>query len=162
PPEALRTLLRILTLDAGERRSRGGPAQMWAAEGHPSIALEQVDYQKVLERERAGDEPEPTRRDDVWRSIVLSIAGGQKTVSDARAQQRLLAMAGSAPDTGALATAVMAPKCAPDGSPMITSQAATVLAAFRHLSGIVAVMSPERVPEVMDNLATAAAQLNPH
>ena len=161
PPEALRTLLRILTIDATERRNRGGPAQMWVAEGHPSIAIQQVDYLKVLEREQ-GEVPEPARRDDVWKSIVMSIAGGQKAVFDERAQQRLLAIAGSAPDIGDLAVAVMAPKCAPDGSPMITSQAATVLAAFRHLTSIVSVMSPERVPEVMGNLATAAAQLNPH
>jgi hypothetical protein len=161
PPDALRTLLRILTIDATERRNRGGPAQMWVAEGHPSIAIQQVDYLKVLEREQ-GEVPEPARRDDVWKSIVMSIAGGQKAVFDERAQQRLLAIAGSAPDIGDLAVAVMAPKCAPDGSPMITSQAATVLAAFRHLTSIVSVMSPERVPEVMGNLATAAAQLNPH
>ena len=162
PPDALRTLLRILTIDPAERRNRGGPAQMWAAEGHPSIALEQVDYRKVLERERADDAPEPARRDDLWRSIVLSIAAGQKTAFDERAQQRLLAIAGSPADIGDLATAVMAPKCALDGSPMVTSQAAIVLAAFRHLASIVSVMSPDRMPEVMDNLATAAAQLHPH
>ena len=45
---------------------------------------------------------------------------------------------------------------------MITSQAAAVLAAFRHLTSIVSVMSPERMPEVMSNLATAAGQLDPH
>src|SRR5476649_1124241 len=45
---------------------------------------------------------------------------------------------------------------------MITSQAATVLAAFRHLSGIVGVMSPDRLPDVMSNLASAAATLDPH
>ena len=45
---------------------------------------------------------------------------------------------------------------------MITSQAATVLAAFRHLTSIVSVMSPDRMPEVMSNMATAATQLDPH
>ena len=79
---------------------------------------------------------------------MTSIVGGQKTAFDLLTQQRLLAIAGSAPDIGDLATAVMAPKCAVDGSPMITSQAATVLAAFRHLSSIVSVMSPERMPAV--------------
>ena len=63
----------------------------------------------------------------------MSIAGGQKAVFDERAQERLLAIAGSPRDIGELATAVIAPKCTLDGSPMITSQAATVLAAFRHL-----------------------------
>jgi HEAT repeats len=161
PVTALRTLLRILTLDAAERRSRGGPAQMWVAEGHPSVAIDQVDYKRVLDREQ-GDAPEPATRDDVWRSIVMSIASGQKTAFDQMAQARLLAIAGSPIAIGDLATAVIAPKYAMDGSPMITSQAATVLAAFRHLAGIVTVMAPERMPEVMGNLASAAAQLDPH
>jgi hypothetical protein len=45
---------------------------------------------------------------------------------------------------------------------MITSQAATVLAAFRHLAGIVTVRAPDNLPNVMSNLATAAANLDPH
>ena len=92
----------------------------------------------------------------------MSIAGDQQAVFDERSQQRLLAIAGSAPDIGDLATAVMAPKCAVDGSPMITTQAATVLATFRHLTSIVSVMAPERTPELMGNLATASGQLDPH
>jgi hypothetical protein len=161
PVETIHALLRVLTLDPAERRSLGGPARIWAAEGHQSLTIEQIDYQRVLTREE-GETPEPARRDDLWRSIVLSIVGSQQTVFDARAHQRLLAIAGSASDIGDLATAVAAPKCTLDGSPMITSQAATVLAAFRHLNSIVAVMSPERLPEVMTNIATAATRLDPH
>jgi HEAT repeat protein len=81
---------------------------------------------------------------------------------DERAQRRLLAISGSSVDIADLATAAMAAKCTPDGSPMITSQAAIVLAAFRHLSGIASVTTPERLPEVMDNLAAAATQLDAH
>ena len=162
PPDALQQFLKLLTLDAGERRARGGPANIWATDGHTSIALEQVDYRSLLEREHAGEVPESSKRDDVWRSIVLSISGGYPGVFDEAAQQRLLAIAGSAPDIGDLATAVMAPKCTSDGSPLITSQAATVLAAFRHLSNIVSVAAPDRLPEVMGNLATAATELDPH
>ena len=158
---ALHAFLRILTLDPAERRHRGGPARIWQTEGDPCLALEQIDYQKVLARNE-GDTPEPARRDDLWKAIIMSIAGGQKAVFDERAQQRLLQIAGSPLDIGDLATAVMAPKCTHDGSPMITSQAATVLAAFRHLTGIVSVMSPDRLSEVMSNLATAAVQLDPH
>jgi HEAT repeat protein len=161
PPEVVHSFLRVLSLDPAERRRRGGPAAIWTAEGHPSLALEQIDYQKVLAREE-GDVPEPAKRDDLWRSIVMSIAGGQQAMFDERAQERLLAIAGSAADIGALATAVVAPKCTMDGSPMITSQAATVLAAYRHLTGIVSVMSPDRMPEVMNNLAVASLQLDPH
>ena len=161
PPETIHAFLRLLTLDAADRRARGGPARIWAAEGHESLTLEQIDYAKVLARED-GAATEPAKRDDLWRSIVISIAGGHKAVFDQRAQERLLAIAGSAADIGDLATAVAAPKCTLDGSPMITSQAATVLAAFRHLSSIVSVMSPDRLPEVMNNLATAVTQLDPH
>ena len=92
----------------------------------------------------------------------MSISVDHNATFDERAQQRLLSIAGCIGDIGELATAVMAPKCAMDGSPMITSQAATVLAAFRHLTSVVSVMAPERMPEVIGNLATAASQLDPH
>src|SRR5262249_24753571 len=145
-------------------RARGGPTQIWAEEGHSSIALEQVDYKRVLEREHEGEAPADRASDDeLWRSIVSSIIVGQETtLLDEAAQKRLLEIAGNPLEIGMLATAVMAPKCAMDGSPMISAQAAAVLAAFRHLTGIVGVMSPERMPEVMGNLATAAAALDPH
>ena len=145
PTSALHAFLRVVTLDPAERRRLGGPATIWATQGHPSLALEQIDYEKVLRREE-GEIAEPARRDDLWRSIVMSIAGGQQAVFDERAQERLLAIAGSPLDITDLAAAAMAPKCAVDGSPMITSQAATVLAAFRHLTSIVGVMAPERMP----------------
>ncbi|MBI3400444.1 MAG: HEAT repeat domain-containing protein [Acidobacteria bacterium] len=162
PVEALHAFLRIMALDPTERRNRGGPAQIWLSDGHPSMVIEQIDYKRVLERERAGETPEPAKRDDVWRSIVTSIAGGQTGVFDEAAQRRLLAISESPGDITDLAGAVMAPKCAMDGSPMITSQAATVLAAFRHLAGIVTVRAPDNASNVMGNLATAAANLDPH
>ena len=130
-------------MDPAQRRAEGGPARVWGRLGHDAIAIEQVDYEKVLAREE-GEVAEPAKRDDLWRSIVLSIVGGQKSVFDKRAQERLLAISGSPHDISDLATAVAAPKCTLDGSPMITSQAATVLAAFRHLTSIVSVMSPDR------------------
>ena len=159
--DALHAFLRVLTLDPVERREKGGPARIWAAGGFPSLVLEQIDYASMLAREQ-GEVREAARRDDLWRSIVMSIAGGQTSAFDEQSQQRLLEIAGSPGDIGDLATAVMAPKCTLDGSPMITSQAATVLAAFRHLTSIVSVMAPDRLSEVMGNLATASAQIDPH
>ena len=161
PTEALEKFLTILGLEPADRRSKGGPAVMWARDGHPSIALEQIDYSKVLRREQ-GEVAAPAKRDDVWKSIVTSIAGGQTAVFDESQQQRLLEIAGSPADIADLAVAVAAPKCTLDGSPMITTQAATVLAAFRHLTSIVSVMSADRMPEVMSNLAAAATQLDAH
>ena len=161
PPDAVLALLKVLTLDAGERRRQGGPAGIWAADGHPSIQLEQIDYQQLLARDE-GDTPDQAKRDDLWRSIVMSIGSGFQTVFDEKAQERLLAIAGSPVDIGDLATAVAAPRCTMDGSPMITSQAATVLAAYRHLTNIVSARAPERSSEVMNNLASASLQLDPH
>jgi HEAT repeat protein len=161
PAEALQAFLRLLTLDADQRRQRGGPARIWAESGHAALTIEQIDYEKMLARQE-GVLAAPAKRDDLWRAIVTSIVSGQKTVFDQHAQERLLAISTSARDIGDLAAAVAAPKCTADGSPMITSQAATVLAAFRHLASIVSVMSPDRLPEVMSHLASAATQLDPH
>ena len=154
-------LLRLLALDADELHRRGGPAKIWATEGHKSLILEQLDYERLLAR-REGEVFEPAKRDDLWRLIVMSIAGGQKAVFDERAQQRLLEVAGSPAEIRDLVMAGMAPLSTLDGSPMIVSQAAAVLAAFHHLTSIVSVMSPDRMPEVMANLAAAAGQLDPH
>jgi uncharacterized protein YbaA (DUF1428 family) len=51
----------------------------------------------------------------------MSIAGGPTAVFAEFAQRRLLEIAGSSVAIGDLASAVMAPKCTMDGSPMITS-----------------------------------------
>jgi len=152
-------LLRLLNMEAGERRRRGGPVKIWETDGHTSLILEQLDYEKLLARSEA-DVPAPARRDELWRSIVMTMSGSQKAVFDERAQQRMLDISGSPVDIGDLATEVMLPKCAVDGSPMITSQAAAILLAFRHLTNIVSVMSPERLPAVLSNLAIAAGQLD--
>jgi hypothetical protein len=47
---ALHRLLHVVTLDAAERRQRGGPAKIWAVEGDPSIVLDQIDYEQLLAR----------------------------------------------------------------------------------------------------------------
>src|SRR5947207_6372073 len=160
PVEAAHSLLRMLTLETGDRRRRGGPVRIWESEGHPSIQLDQIDYASLLARDE-GVVAEPARRDDLWKSIVTSITSAL-TVFDEAAQERILAIAGSAPDIGDLATAVAAPRCAVDGSPMITSQAAAVLAAYRHLTGLVSAKAAHRIPDVMNNLANASLQLDPH
>jgi HEAT repeat protein len=44
---------------------------------------------------------------------------------------------------------------------MVTTQAATVLAVYRHIAKTVAALEPERVQEVIDSLALAAGNLEP-
>jgi hypothetical protein len=159
PLDGARALVKMLCLDTAMRRERGGPVEIWARDGHSSITLEEVDYGRVLEDRE--EDPSTPKRDDVWQSIVNSIVNGKKTM-DEMEQQRLLAMARDPDQIHELAAAVMGPKCASDGSPMITTQAITVLAAFQHLASIVSVKAPDQMPELMRNLASATASLDPH
>src|SRR4030095_3436960 len=102
-----------------------------------------------------------SRKDDVWRSLVTTIARGEAEFNEEQ-QQRLLAISHSAADIRSLAADVIEPQRNIDGSPLITTQAATVLAVFRHMAGIVKVNEPERLPDVMQRIVAATATLDPH
>jgi hypothetical protein len=157
PRAAVRNLLATLNMDRKERRSRGGPAAIWGAEGHPSIVLEQIDYQELLERE---EEEGPARRDVLWQSIVRSIIAGRRTFTEGE-QQRLLEISRDAWVIGELAEDCRSAYCGPDGSPLLTTQAATVMAVYRHISATVGVLEPERGTEVMGNFALTTSSLEP-
>jgi hypothetical protein len=149
----------MLSEDPRIIRQRGGPATVWTAEGDTAITVQQIDFTQVLEDRDAAN---PVRRkDDVWRSIIRGILDRTKP-ADETAQARLLAISTDVVAIGELANDVIAPHYAMDGSPMLTSQAAAVVAAYHHLVGIVDVLAPERRQEVMHNLAAATADLNPH
>ena len=160
PVEALHAFLKLLSVAGDDLRRDGGPAKAWEEIGHASIALEQIDYEKILE-DREVDHPLEDRHDDIWKSLVNTIIQGGHAFDEAQ-QHRLLEISRSVFEIGDLAEAVAAPKCNIDGSPLITTQAATVLAVFRHLAGIVGVMEPDRLPDVMRNVASATAGLDSH
>jgi hypothetical protein len=156
---ALQRLLGMLSEDSRIVRRRGGPAKVWAEDGDAAIAVQQIDFTRVLEDREVTN---PVRRkDDLWRSIVRGILDRRKPTDEA-AQARLLEISGDVMAIGELANDVIGPHHTMDGSPMLTSQAAAVVAAYHHLVGIVDVLSPERKQEVMQNLAAATANLNPH
>ena len=158
PTAALQKFLALLGEDPREVRERGGPAKVWAEAGHPSILVEQIDFSKVLE-EKDSDKT-ARNKDDLWKAIVRAVLERRKTL-DESVQKRMLEIAGDVFAISELAQDVMAPNCSADGSPMLTSQAAAVVAAYRHLIGIVDVLAPERRAEVMNNLASATASLDP-
>ncbi|HUQ88038.1 MAG TPA: HEAT repeat domain-containing protein [Vicinamibacterales bacterium] len=158
PTEAVvRALLTVLTLDRETRRARGGPAAIWSAEDQAAILLEQIDYQEILEREI---DDGPARRDATWKAIVRSIIMGQSTFSAAE-QDRLLEISRDVGAIGELCKDAKEPFCMPDGSPMLTTQAATVLAVYRHIAKTVTALEPERVKDVIDSLAMSAGSLEP-
>ena len=159
PLDALDALLDLLSDDIASIRARGGPAKAWAQIGHPAVAIEQIDFASVFEDR--DDVKHPARRkDDLWRAIVRAVTERRKALDEA-VQRRLLEISGDVVAIGELAQDVMAPNFAADGSPMLTSQAAAVIAAYRHLVAIVEVMEPARRTEVMQNLAAATASLDP-
>jgi HEAT repeat protein len=148
----------VLALDRDSRRARGGPAAIWNAEDQAAILLEQIDYQEILEREL--DEG-AARRDTTWKAIVRTIIMGRKTFT-AEEQERLLEISRDVGAIGELCKDIKEPFCMPDGSPMVTTQAATVLAVYRHIAKTVTALEPERVQEVIDSLALAAGNLEPN
>jgi hypothetical protein len=156
---ALQRLLGVLSEDSRIIRQRGGPAKVWGEEGDAAIAIEQIDFSHVMEDREVTN---PVRRkDDLWRSIVRGILDRRRPTDEAT-QARLLEISGDVIAISELAGDVIAPHHTMDGSPMLTSQAAAVVAAYHHLVSIVDVLSPERKQEVMQNLAAATANLNPH
>jgi HEAT repeat protein len=158
PPQALQQLLALLVEDPAALRDAGGPAKAWAERGNGAIVIEQIDFDRVL-ADREVQHP-ARKKDDLWRAIVRAVIDRRKTL-DETIQRRLLEIAGDSIAIGELAQDVMAPNHAADGSPMLTTQAAAVVAAYRHLVGIVDVMAPDRRAEVMQNLAAATANLDP-
>lgn len=157
PPSdaVVRALLTVLALDRESRRARGGPAAIWSAEDQTAVLIEQIDYQEILEREL--DEG-PARRDATWKSIVRSIIMGHSTFTAAE-QERLLEISRDVGAIGELCKDAKEPFCMPDGSPMLTTQAATVLAVYKHIAKTVTALEPERVKEAIDSLALAAGNL---
>lgn len=160
PPDdqVVRSLLSVLSLERNARRAQGGPAEIWAGERHSAILLEQIDYQQILEREF--DDEGPARRDATWKSIVRSIIVGRTTFT-VEEQQRLLEVSRDIGAIGELSKDAKEAFTTPDGSPLVTTQAATVLAVYRHIATAVAALEPERAQEVMDSLALAAGGLDP-
>jgi HEAT repeat protein len=158
PPDSLQQFLSILAQDVAAVRERGGPAKVWAETGRGGIAVEQIDFSKILQD--AEQPPSARKKDDIWKAIVRAVIDRRKTLDEAF-QKRLLEIAGDVVAIGDLAHDVMAPNCTPDGAPLLTSQAAAVVAAYRHLVNIVEVMEPQRRTEVMQNLAAATTNLDP-
>ncbi|MGE0042100.1 MAG: HEAT repeat domain-containing protein [Vicinamibacterales bacterium] len=157
PGPAVLALLEMLSLDRATRRERGGPAAIWLAEGDASILVEQIDYQEILERD--ADES-AARRDSTWKAIVRSVISGRRTFS-VEEQERLLEISRDPGAVGELAADCRGPFCTPDGAPLLTTQAATVLAVYRHVAATVAVLEPDRSTEVLGHLTLAAAELEP-
>lgn len=155
--DTLDALLRLLAEDVDAVRARGGVAAAWIALGRAGVEIEAIDYKAML------SEPEKPveRKDDLWRTLVRLATVRQANLDEA-AEQRLLAIANDPDAMAEFATDITSMRTTPDGAPMVTSQAAAVLAAWRHLNGLVSVLAPERRAAVMRNIAAATSTLPSH
>src|SRR5918999_4729993 len=82
PQAALHSFLKILATPPDDLRAAGGPLPAWDGEGHSSIAIEQIDYEKIL-ADRELHAP-LDKRDDVWRSLVNQIVAGSHAFDEAQ------------------------------------------------------------------------------
>jgi HEAT repeat protein len=155
--DTLDVLLRLLAEDVEAVRARGGIAQAWLALGRSGIEIEAIDYTAIL----AEPEKPAQRKDDLWQTLVRLATVRQATFDEA-AERRLLEIASDPAAMEDFASDITAAKTTPEGAPMVTSQAAAVLAAWRHLKGLVSVLAPERRAEVMRNISTATSTLPSH
>jgi HEAT repeats len=153
---SIRALLAVLSIDRETRRARGGPAAIWATEGDGAILIEQIDYQEILERE--GDDG-AARRNATWKAIVRSIVMGRKTFA-VEDQQRLLEISRDVGAIGELGKDCTEPYRTPDGAPLVSTQAATILAVYRHIAKTVTALEPDRAKEVLQSLALATTALD--
>jgi HEAT repeat protein len=62
----LHALLALLQRPADELRAGGGPAKVWQKTRQATVALEQIDYEKILEDRNIDHALE--HREDIWRS----------------------------------------------------------------------------------------------
>ncbi len=158
PREAVEALLELIVTPPDMLRRQGGAAAVWARWGHDAVSIVQLDYRPIFEdREVART---PATRDALWRAIVHAVTEGHECL-DENLQRRLLEIAGDVDATCELAREVAAPACTPDGSPLVTTQAAMVLAVFRHLLTTVAALDPDRRDATVRTLAAATMRLDP-
>lgn len=158
PADAPARLLAFIGRAPESFEAEGGLSEAWHRHGHPAIRLVAVDYRRVFEDH---DAEKSAVRDDVWRAIVVALASGRRTL-DEREQRRLLELAEDPGELGALAEGLVADKCTAAGSPMVATQAATVLASFRHLASMASVLAPDRAQAIVKNLAMALLHIDPH
>ena len=157
-PHTLHSLVGVLSQDITNLRGRGGPAHAWNEDGDGAVRIEQIDYHEIL-KDHDGERPERDR-DNLWVHLVRAVGRRETTFNEAE-QERLLEIAGSIGAIGDLAHEAIEPARTPDGAPLLTTQAMTVLAAYAHLHKVVGVMAPDRVDQLTSNLAAATTTLDP-
>lgn len=165
--------LNLLHFDGNALRLQGGPGRVWENFGHRWLEIDQLEFDAILRDAPTGTAgkpgpgasggngtPRPGSQDDIWTSLVRSIAGGRHATETA-AQKRLVDIARSSESIRELASQASATHSGPEGAALAAAQAATVLATFDRLIDAVRTHSPDDLSAAVKNVAMAAGELDP-
>jgi HEAT repeat protein len=150
--DAWQQFLLLLARTPESVRAEGGIARVWTAMPGLHLTLREIDYAEVLRERNAGEAA-------VWNTIIASCLQGDALQLDEDAIREFL---GIACDAGKLAELMSTLEQRADG--MSGGLAAKTAALLRLLRGVVDAVSkfePDRLEQVLHNMASGIGQLSP-
>jgi HEAT repeats/PBS lyase HEAT-like repeat len=150
--EAWRHFLLLLARNPESVRAEGGIARVWTAMASPHLTLREIDYAEVLRERNAGEAA-------VWNKVITSCLQGDALQLDEDAIREFI---GIAADADKLAHLMSTLEERADGAG--GGLGAKTAALLRMLRGIVDAVSkhePERLEQVLHNMASGIGQLSP-
>jgi HEAT repeat protein len=149
---AWQQFLLLLARTPESVRAEGGIARLWTAMAGLHLTLREIDYAEVLRERSAGEAA-------VWNTIIASCLQGEALHLDEDAIREFLGIAG---DAGKLAELMSTLEGRADG--LGGGLAAKTAALLRLLRGVVDAVSkhdPDRLEQVLHNMASGVGQLSP-
>jgi hypothetical protein len=150
--DAWRQFLLLLARAPDAIRGEGGISRVWTAMGYRHLSLREIDYAEVLRERNAGQAA-------VWEQVIANCLQGDVIDLTEDAIREFIGLAGDA-DKLAEIVATLERRADESGGGLNAKTAALL----RMLKGIVDVVSkqaPERLDPVLQNMASAVAQLSP-
>jgi hypothetical protein len=144
-------LLALLAMSPEELIAQGGMAKAWALTGRSHFEVREIDYAEVL-RERSGGDAA------TWDRIVVNCLQGDSFDLDERTISALLEIAGDVTKFGDFLQRL---QDHPAGSTKVGERAAALLLIVRGLVSTLSARAPERVEQLLQNLADATSRLSP-
>lgn len=150
-PEAWRTFLLLLAQPSADIQGQGGIARIWAGGGGQHVQVREVDYAEVLREREAGIAAR-------WDSIIEHCLQGDATDLDEETVRILLEIAAD-PARLADLTAQIDERAPASGG--VRMQTGALLRLLRRIADGVLAQQPDRLDQVLSNIAAAGGRLSP-
>lgn len=144
------SFLTMLGRAKAEVRHAGGLARAWSTSGHQAIEVQEIDYAEVLRERQEGQAAE-------WERIVANCLQTDSVDLDEETLRNLLDVAGDA-DRLAQLVVLLEEEAAGGG---IRAKTAALLRMLRGIVDVVAKTDPDRMEQVLRNMAVAMGGLSP-